>query len=449
MTRLSIPEAPGAWPVLGHLVPAARGPLSFFGSLAAHGDLLTLRFGRVQAIVVCTPELIQKVLIDDRVFDKGGPVLERTKEILGDSSLGRCPHREHRRLRRLVQPAFHPHRLPGYSTIMARQIMTVTERWRPGQHLDVLAEMQELTTRVAVATMFTDALDEQALVQATKDLTCVVRGVLPRLIVPRVVRDLPIPATRRYHRARARLRETVRALMANRRTAAGDHGDLLSALLAARDSDEAAGAGQLSDDEVTDQAITFFIAGSETCASTLAWALHLVARHPDIRRRLHAEVDGVLDGAPVGLDHLPRLELTARIITETLRLYPPAWVTTRTVTADAQLAGYDLPAGATVVVSPYVIHRRADLYPRPDRFDPDRAAPSRGAYLPFGGGARKCIGDQFGVTEATLALAAIAARWGLEPVPGRRPVRPATAMALYPHGLRMLVRERSGGAEHV
>jgi pentalenene oxygenase len=176
--------------------------------------------------------------------------------------------------------------------------------------------------------------------------------------------------------------------------------------------------------------------------------LHLLARHPDIEQRLHAEADAVLGGEPVHHDHLPELQLTSRIITETLRLYPPGWITTRVVTTDTELAGYHVPEGTTVIVSPHLIHHRADLFPEPDRFDPDRFGPDgqtlpRGAYLPFGGGARKCVGDQFAITETTLALAAIAARWRLRSVPGSR-VRPGVALALYPQGLRMVVEERSG-----
>ena len=165
----------------------------------------------------------------------------------------------------------------------------------------------------------------------------------------------------------------------------------------------------------------------------MSWALHLLSGHPGLRDQVYAEVDTVLAGAPVGPQHLPRLELTGRVVTEAVRLYPPGWLLTRTVTADTTLGGHTLLAGTTVIYSPYLIHHRADLFTAPDSFIPDRWAPGahrpqRDAFVAFGGGARKCPGDQFGLTEATLALACITAAWHLEPAPGR-PVRPAPVAA--------------------
>ncbi|HSZ29668.1 MAG TPA: cytochrome P450, partial [Pseudonocardiaceae bacterium] len=219
-----------------------------------------------------------------------------------------------------------------------------------------------------------------------------------------------------------------------------DHGDLLGALLSTRDPD---GNNQgLSETEILDQVVSFFGAGTEATANTLAWALHLLTQHPDIRARLHTELDTVLAGRPATHADLPRLEFTSRVIRETLRLWPSAWMFTRMVTADTDLGGHHLPAGTIIVYSPYLLHHHPDLYERPDRFDPDRWLPEaaqvipRHAYIPFGGGARKCIGDTFGFTEATLALATITTRWHLQPLSGQQ-IRPALAIALVPKGLRL------------
>ncbi|GLV82442.1 hypothetical protein Slala03_21310 [Streptomyces lavendulae subsp. lavendulae] len=296
------------------------------------------------------------------------------------------------------------------------------------------------------------------------------------MATPPPLNRLPTPGNRRYHRARARLPRTLHRIVTERRATGIDHGDLLSMLLAARDPESGPAAQTLADAEITDQIITFFLAAVETTASALASALYLLGQHPEIEARLHAEVDSVLDGRPATHADLPRLELTGRILTETLRLWPPVSFLTRRCTADTSLGPYLIPAGKTVVYSPYLIpagktvvyspylipagktvvyspyllHHQADLYPDPDRFDPDRwapdnpAPPRREAYLPFAGGARKCIGDRFATHTATLILATIATRWRMRPVPGVR-VRPTThGPALGPGGLRMRILARDG-----
>jgi len=177
-----------------------------------------------------------------------------------------------------------------------------------------------------------------------------------------------------------------------------------------------------------------------------AWALYLLAVHPDIEAAVHAEVDRVLAGTPAAYQHLDALQKTRQVLTETLRLYPPTWLITRTVTHDTELGSARLAAGTTLAYSPYLIHHRSDLYPDPNLFDPARweaARPDRSAYIPFGAGARKCIGDRFSLTQAALAMAAITARWQLTPV-SNRPVRPAPLNAtVSPRRLRMRLTARS------
>ncbi|MFD7491118.1 cytochrome P450 [Streptomyces sp. NPDC059832] len=248
--------------------------------------------------------------------------------------------------------------------------------------------------------------------------------------------------------AHTRLRHTCDLLIAERRADGTDHGDLLSALVAARDLED--GGRGMTDAEISDTILTVFLAGTETTASTLAWALDLLARHPEIEQRLHTEVDTVLRGNPASHADLPRLELTERIITETLRLYPSAWFLTRTVTHDTHLGGHPLPAGTSVAYSPYLIHHRPDLHTDPETFDPDRWDPQRpqaprNAFIPFATGARKCIGNTFAMTEATLALATITARWSLKHLPGQPPVRPVLGASFGPGRLRMHATPRPRG----
>jgi cytochrome P450 len=171
---------------------------------------------------------------------------------------------------------------------------------------------------------------------------------------------------------------------------------------------------RLSETEILDQVVNFFLGGTETTAYTVARALHLLAQHPDISARLHTELNTVLAGRPATHADLPQLEFTGQVISETLRLWPPGWMFTRIVTADSDLGDHHLPAGTTIIVSPYVLHHHPDLYEHPDRFDPGRWLPEaaqaipRHAYIPFGAGACKCIGDTFALVDA-------AAWWLSEP----------------------------------
>lgn len=448
-TGSTVAAAPGALPLLGHTLSLLRDPLRFLTSLSAHGDLVRIRIGRIEAIVVCTPELVRQILLKDRIFDKDGPFHDRSREALGDG-LATCPHRSHRRQRRLTQPAFHPARLPSYAQVMTKQITEVTASWQDGQVLDVLPEMMTLTARTAVETMFSDALPRAALSAVLDDFNTILATIYTRVLIPPPLDRLLVVTNRRYDRARARLRRIIGRVITDRRASGVDRGDLLSTLLTARDPADRQG---LSDTEIVDQVITFFLAGSETTATTLAWAVHLLAGHPEVERRLHAEVDAVLAGAVARFDDLPKLELTSGVVTETLRMYPPAWILARATTTDTHLGGHPLPAGSLLFYSPYLLHHRPDLYPNPENFDPDRwtdghrAPPAREAFIPFAGGARKCIGDTFAVTEITLALATLATRWRLCLLPGRH-VHPARAVLLQPRGLQMRATLRSLSQQH-
>jgi cytochrome P450 len=451
---MAVPVAPGGLPVVGHAVKIFRDPWGFLRSMPAHGDMTRVGLGPLRAVMVCDPELISQILLDDRTYDKGGPLFDRAREVFGDG-LVTCPHAVHRRERRLVQPAFHRSRLPDYARIMTEQATLLTSGWRDGQVLDMPAEMLSLTMHIMLQAMLGGILPPEALDQAVSDAIVVQHATYRRTITPAVLNRIPTPGNLRYERALAGLRNTVTDIIAKAHAAPADHGDLVSALLAARDPGSRDGSAddsqreRLSSAEVRDEVLTFLVAGSETTAIALSWALYLVACNPGIEDRLWIETDRVLDGRPVSLDHLPDLKMAHRIITETLRLYPPAGlIWTRIVTANTRLGSYDIPAGTTIAYSPYAVHRLASCYRDPDVFDPDRwdaelqhSLPRNNAFIAFGGGARKCVGDQFGVTEAVLALTIIASRWRLEPVPGQE--HPAIAGSMGPRQLNMRLSART------
>ncbi|MFD8982931.1 cytochrome P450 [Streptomyces sp. NPDC059564] len=443
----TVATAPGALPVAGHALQLGKGLLAFFAGLPTHGDLVEIRIGPSRAFVVCHPDLLRQVLLDDRTFDKGGFVWDRVRQTLGNG-LAACPHRDHRWQRRLMQPAFNRDRLRGYTPSMTEQIGILTDRWRDGEVIDVPAQMHTLTSQATLRTLLTADCVAPAAATVVETLPDFLHGIYRQMLMPTLLHRLPTPANRRFNQGNARLHAAVSDAVRAYRQVAGEHDDqsedLLSALLAGRDQDDR----PLTDAQICDQVITLLIAGIETAASTLAWALHLLATHEDIQQRLSTETSTVLGNRPATWDDLPRLELTGHVLTETLRLYPAAWILTRVTSTDTELAGQPLPAGTTLVCSPYLIQRRADAFANPERFDPDRwradhtPRPPRHAYVPFGAGARQCIGDNFTMTLASLALATITARWRLDPT-SDTPVRCSAAATLQPQSLRLRLHRRS------
>ncbi|MFI6041971.1 cytochrome P450 [Nocardia sp. NPDC051321] len=439
-----IATAPHRFPVLGHLVPLLRDPLGFMVSLPAHGDLVRIGLGPVTAVVVCDLELTRYVLLHDSIFDKGGPLFDRGRELVGEG-LANCAHAKHRRQRRLLQPAFHSKRIAGYASVMAQKISELVDSWQDGEVVDVKAQLHTFAARVIAATLFDEAISDATQERLLHDVEAVFVGAMRQAMMPLWMRRLPILGNRACVEAAAEARAILGELVVERRAEGVDRGDLFSALVFAHDSE---GGGQLSDDEIVDQVLTFFFAGTDTSAATLAWALVLLDQHPDCAARVYAEVDAVLAGRSAGHEDMASLQFTRQVITETLRLRPPAWLQTRTVTEDTELGEHRLVAGTSVIYSAYLIHHLPDLYPDPERFDPDRfdpglaAPPPRNALLPFATGARKCIGDNFAVTEATLALATIAARWRLETIPGSD-TTPTMAVVPQPRQLRMHATARA------
>lgn len=427
-----IPEAPGALPLIGHALPLLRDPLGFMRSLPAHADLVRVRLGPVEAVMVTALDLTRTLLRQHDVFDKGGPIYDKLREGLGNG-LGTCPFQDHQRQRQLVQPAFRSDRITRYAALMTNHIDTVTASWNDGDVIDAYAEMGKIAGLTLGQSILGGVLPPKALTQVLADAPALMEGVVTRAVTPPFLQRLPTPANRRYHQARSRLRETALAIIRDHRAAGTDHGDIVSVLLTGEEQTQTVGTRLrgLTDEEIVDQIITFLVAGTDTSQATVAWALYQISRHPDIEERLHAEVDTVLGLNPAAHHHLSRLPLTTHIITETLRLCAPVWLITRTVTADTALGAHRLPAGTTVAFSPYLLHTRPDLFPDPQRFDPDRWArqhptPPRGALIPFSAGKRKCLGDQFATTELTLALATITARWRLTPSP-TEPHAPSSA----------------------
>jgi len=248
-----------------------------------------------------------------------------------------------------------------------------------------------------------------------------------------LLNHLPLPSNFRFYKARRVLNETVERFIRERRADNAGRNDLLSLLLRAREDGEG-----LTDEQVRDEALTLFLAGHETTAIALTWAWWLLARNPGAETRLHAELDTVLPDREPSVGDLPNLPYTQAVISESIRLRPPAWAMGRTATADHRANGYPIAEGSTVVVSPWLLHHDPRWWPEPETFRPERWLADdperpRSAFIPFGGGPRVCIGNSFAMMEHAIVLAAVARRWRLETIPGRD-VKTEPRITLRPRG---------------
>ncbi|GAA2811350.1 cytochrome P450 [Kribbella solani] len=437
-------DAPGAVPVLGNALNIFRDPLNYLPSLRHEGDLVKVKLGRETAYMACTHEVIQELLHNPRTFDKGGEFIDKMRIILGDG-VGTCSATTHKRQRSFLQPAFRKDRLAQYTQVMQNHVGELIDSWRPGQQVTILDEMSRLTTRVTAQAMFSDSkVGAAAIAEVQRSFPKVWHGVYRRMFLPvPFLHELPIKANREYREALQRLDDVIATMVAAYRADGLEHDDILSIVLAGRDED---GVG-LTDEQVRDELMTILAAGVETPASGLASAFWLLSQTPEAEAKLHAEVDAVLGGRTASYEDFANLPYTNMVVNEALRMYPPVWFITRRAVEDSTLAGYPVPAGSSILFSPYALHRDPSLFPDPDAFVPERwtmdsvRAMPRGACITFSGGSRKCLGDVLANQEMTIAIASIAARWRLRAVPGHT-FKPLVKAELSVGTLPMTVESR-------
>lgn len=421
-----------------------RDPIRLLARAAACGDVSYLKLPRFPAYLVNHPDLVRDVLVTEGHHFMKGPTMQAAKLVLGESLLT-SEGEYHKRQRLMIQPIFHHERIAGYGGPMVAHALRTAGRWRDGQTLDVHREMARLTLSVVGATLFgTDVETEEA--RAVGNALALQLSMFDRVFSPffQVSMRLPLPSNRRFEHANAALDAVIGRMITERRGTGASGDDLLSLLIRAQDD----GAG-MTDRQVRDEAMTLFLAGHETTSTALTWTWYLLSQHPEAERKLHAELHDVLGGRAPDARDVGRLRYTEMVLTESMRVLPPAWAIGRRALADHQAGGYVIPEGAVVIVSPYLVHHDPRWYEDPEAFVPERwaegrhAKSPRHAYFPFGAGSRMCIGEPFAWLEAILVLAAIAQRWRLRLVPGH-PVEVQPVITLRPrHGMLMRVEHRA------
>ena len=423
-----------------------RDPIDYLRRLASeYGDIVAFKIGPQPMVLINDPDGIRDVLVTQTKLFHKGRGLQRAKRLLGEGLLT-SEGAHHLRQRRMMQPAFHRERLAEYGRVMALEAERAADGWRDGQTVDVADEMMRLTLAIVGKTLFGADVENDA-PQISSSLTEALQ-LFDLLMLPYadLLSRLPLPPVRRFNEARARLDAIIYRMIAEHRKGGEDRGDLLSMLLDARDEDE--DGARMTDEQVRDEAMTIFLAGHETTANALAWTWYLIGEHPEVETKLHAELASALAGRAPAADDLPSLPYTRRVLAESMRLYPPAWIIGRLSVAPYSFGGYTLPTGTIFLLSQSVTHHDARFFPDPERFDPDRWTPEfeaalpKFAYYPFGGGPRVCIGEQFAWMELILVLAALAQRWRFRLVPGH-PIATNPIITLRPkHGIQMTAESR-------
>ena len=439
-------QGPRGHALLGNLRDFSRDQLGFYTRCAReYGDVVPVRLGPFPGLLIYHPDAIEEVLVTrngDFIKSRGVRLM---RAFLGDG-LFTAEGDLWLRQRRLMQPAFHRQRVAVYGETMAAYAARRAADWHDGAVLDVHEEMMAVTRAIVAKTLFDADVSEEAraIGDASESVTEYFGERLVSLLAL-VPLWLPTPANLRLHRAIRRLDEVVYRMIADRRRSPEDRGDLLSILLQAQDADDGS---RMTDRQVRDEVMTLFLAGHETTAVALSWTWYLLAQHPAVAARLADELRVVLDGRPPAVTDLPALRYTERVVTESLRLYPPAYGIGREAARPTEVAGHPVPAGGIVIAPTWVVHRDARWFDDPEAFRPERWANDaarrlpRFAYFPFGGGPRQCIGNTFATMEATVILAAIAQRFHLALVPGQR-VTPTPYITLRPEpGIRMRLERR-------
>ena len=425
------PPGPSGLPVVGNARQFASDPLSFYEEVAReYGPIARYALGGREFYQLSDPELVEQVLVHQNGrFDKGEEYRRILTPVIGNGLLI-SEDEFWRRQRHRMEPAFHPEALAEYAPTLVEHTERLLGDWRDGTVRDVHADMMQLTVEIAAKTLFdTDIRKYEA--NISDALEAVMDRSEKRLERPIEIPDsVPTPGNRRYKRALSTLYE-IGTEIVEAHDGTGD--DVVSRLLRAKSN-----ADGLDDEQIRDEVVTLLLAGHETTALALTYTLYLLATNPEQAGRLGAELDEKAGGGPLSTDVIEELSYTKRTLREGMRVYPPVQSVIREATEPVEIGGYELDEGAVVTAPQWVLHRDPRFYEEPESFRPARWGESfreslpRFAYFPFGGGPRRCIGENFAKQEMRLALATIARDWEFEAVTDELSLSPS--ITLRPDG---------------
>jgi cytochrome P450 len=435
------PPGPPAWMTPTLLARMARNRLDVMRDVSArYGDAVRLPLGPKTLYFFNHPDHAKHLLAENPGNYHKGIGLVHARRTLGEGLLtseGELWHKQ----RKVIQPVFQAKRIALQADAIAEEAEAIAVRFESaigGEPIDIRHEMTGLTLGVLGRTLLDADISEYAGIgdafEAIQD-----QAIFEMMSLNSVPTWVPLPRQLRFRQARDELQEIVDRLVAYRRAQPGgtkDRDDVVSRLIEST-SQEADPA--VARQRMRDELVTLLLAGHETTASTLTWAFYLLDHHHEVWERIHAEAVEVLGDRLPRYEDLHRLRYTAMVIDEVMRMFPPVWLLPRIAQGPDVVGGYQVPAGADVVLCPYTLHRHPEFWPEPDRFNPDRFDPDlpvdrpRYAFIPFGAGPRFCVGNNLGLMEAAFVLACVARRVRLSMVPGYE-VRPEPMLTLRVRG---------------
>ena len=444
MTPLVRPPGPRNRGIIGNFPLGSRDPLGVYTQWARqYGDIFYYRAFSRHIYFLNNPEFAKYILVTNYQDFIKGEAIRFNRRIFGNGLLTN-EGSSWLRHRRLIQPAFHRDRIESYADTMVAYTERMMATWHDGETRDIHLDMMRLGLEIVAKALF------NVEIAAERDRVSVALNTVQelnsggRMLLPPILRRLPTVGNLRYERAARQLDEVVYSLIRQRRTNGEIADDLLYMLLQAHDEDGSI----MPDEQLRDEVMTLLLAGHETTAVSLSWTWYLLAQYPEVEKKLWSELRRVLNGRSPRIQDLSELPYTERVMKEAMRLYPPSWAIVRNSLKDCEIGGYQVPAGATIMMSQWVMHRDPRYYDEPERFNPDRWLDERAkgasklVYFPFGGGPRTCIGASFATMEAVFALATIAQRYQIRIAPACL-VEPLPTITLRPkHGIKVVLTRR-------
>jgi cytochrome P450 len=416
-----------------------RGPLDLFDDLITnYGDISTFRLATNRVVLLRHPHHVKHILQQKSGnYDRSTVSYKMARNLFGRGLATVEGGEEWRGMRRMLQPSFHYQRIAS----MSEHMLAVIREWldhgdamaAAGEVIDANTEMRRLTLRVVARALF--ALEEQDVIDRFANAIDTIDEELTAYMrFPLLPLSVPTAGHRRFWANHGIVEEIIDYMIMQHLTDQVDRGDLLSIMIQAQDEQTG---GRMSDTELRDQVFVMLFAGHETGANVLTWLWYQLGRHPEVQRRVRQEIDNELDGRPATLADCSNLVYTKSVIDETQRMYPQQWQGWRRALEEDEIGGYRIPAGTDIFYSPYHVHRHPDFWDDPEEFRPERFSPEqaaqrdRNAYLPFGAGPHKCIGNQFAMTEMLLVIASTMQRFHIE-LDSTEPIAPKPLITLGP-----------------
>ncbi len=421
------PPGPNGIPVLGNGRKFASDPFQFMTACEdAYGDVVRLDLGPRQTYMLTNPRDVERLLVSEWAKFRKPDLDSAMDDLLGDGLL-LSDRDTWEGQRELANPAFHASRVAGLDDVMVDHATDAVDDWTAGGQVDIHLQMARLTVRIIVSAMFGSDIDAATVRRVQENLEPVGQRFEPSPVRAIIPDWAPTAENRQFDAAVAELESVLDDILADRRGTAADPShpdpagdatgqelpmDLLSILLRARDR------GEQTDRQLRDELMTILLAGHDTTALTLTYTYYLLSKHPEVRDRVHAEIDAI-DGTPTAAD-AQQLDYLDNVLSEAMRLYPPVYTLFREPKTDVRIAGYRIPSGSVILLPQWAIHRSSRWYDDPEQFDPDRWSAERRrsrprfSYFPFGAGPRHCIGKQLSLLEAKLIVATVGSQYELD-----------------------------------